>query len=121
MEIRQYSQHDIQSEVGQMDSAIAVKTRERARVINLSRRGLISDGKTEQELELLSNEAAQLERRRAEFLSRLEAAEDSELKLVTAEVILNVMANRVTNADDKMKREIVAALVKKIGQTTLWR
>lgn len=114
MQRRQFSQHDLKSEVAQMDAALQVKTKERARVINLIRRSVISDNEGERELTTLQLEADQLERQRAELLSSLAAAESAELKALTAETMLGLLADKITASDDNTRREIACVLVDQI-------
>jgi hypothetical protein len=114
MESRQCSQADLKSEVGQMDAALQVKAKERARVISLIRRGFISEGEGERELALLQTEVAQLERQRAELLSQLATAEDSELRALTAESMLGLLADKISEIGDEAKREITCVLVDQI-------
>jgi site-specific DNA recombinase len=114
MESRQYSQTDLKNEVGQMASVLQVKARERARVISLIRRGLVSEGEGERELTLLQAEVGQVERQHAELLSRLAAAENSELRALTAESMLGLLVDKTSGIDDTTKREVVCVLVDQI-------
>jgi site-specific DNA recombinase len=114
MEMRQSSQHDLRSEVSQMDSALLVKGRERARVINLIRRAFISDNEGERELATLQREVDQIERQRSELQSRLAASESSELRALTAESMLGLLADKVSNMSDDTKREVALVLVDRI-------
>lgn len=114
MESRQSSQRDLKAEVSQMDAALQVKVKERARVISLIRRAFISDNEGERELATLQREVDQIERQRAEVLSRLAASEDSELKALTAESMLGLLADKIPNIDDDTKREIACVLVDQI-------
>lgn len=114
MEMRQFSQHDLRSEAEQMSAALCVKTKERARVINLVRRAVISDNEGERELATLQREVDQLERQRAELLSSLAAAESSELKALTAETMLGLLADRLSSLDDDTRREVACVLVDRI-------
>ena len=118
MEFRQHNQTEISSEVQQMESALTVKARERARVINFARRGLISDNEAAHELELLKTEVAYLERQRDELISQLTEAENSELRILTAETMLSLLTERAASADDNMRRKIVCALVDRIAIET---
>lgn len=114
MEMRQFSQHDLKSEAAQMDAALQVKGKERARVINLMRRSLISDNEGERELAMLQREVDQIERQKAEMLSQLAAAESSELKALTAETMLGLLADKVTTMSDDTRREVACVLVDQI-------
>jgi site-specific DNA recombinase len=114
MESRQSSQHELKDEVSQMDSALSAKAKERARVISLIRRAFISDSEGERELATLQREVEQIGRQRAELLSRLAASESSELKALTAETMLGLLADKVPNIKDETKREIALVLVDQI-------
>jgi hypothetical protein len=114
MESRQSSQHDLRAEVLQMEAALLVKAKERARVISLIRRSFISDNEGERELATLQREVEQLERQRAELLSRLAASESSELKALTAESMLGLLVDKIPNIHDDTKREIACVLVEQI-------
>ena len=107
----QTTQDDIKAEVGQMEAALTVKTRERARVISLLRRGLIADSEGEHELLLLRSEVERLEQQKLDLESRLMTAENLELRALSAEVMLGLLSDRVATADDKTKRQIVEAFV----------
>lgn len=111
MSFQQFNQDDIRSEVGQMDSALSVKARERAKVITLIRRGSISEAEGEHELALLQCEVAQLTRQRESLLSRRAVAEDSEMRVLTAEAMLTLLAVKAAAADFETRREIVCAFV----------
>ena len=108
---QQCSQDDIKAEVHQMESALLVKTRERARVITLIRRALISETEGERELLMLQSEVARLEQQKRELESRLMAVEGSELRVLSAEVMLSLLADKAATADDKTKREIIETFV----------
>lgn len=111
MSSQQQDQGDIKSEVVQMESALLVKTKERGRVINLIRRGVISDGEGDRELAQLQNEVTQLERQRNALRSRLTTAEDCEMRVLTAEAMLSLLADKAANADFETRREIACAFV----------
>lgn len=114
MEARQFSQHDLRQEIEQMNAAVQVKGKERATIISLLRRGLISNNEGERELALLQREVAALEQQRAELQSSLDASESSELKALTAESMLGLLAERFSTLDDNTRREVVCVLVNKI-------
>jgi len=114
MSSQQDRQGDIKSDVGQMDSALLVKAKERGRVINLIRRGVISDSEGDRELAQLQGEVKQLEHQRDALQSRLMAAEDSEMRVLTAEAMLSLLADKAANADFDTKREIACAFVDRI-------
>jgi site-specific DNA recombinase len=111
MAAQQYSQSDAKNEIGQMESALRVKARERGRVISLIRRSVISEAEGERELVLLHSEVLHLERQRDELQSRLAAAENSELRVLTVEAMLGLLRERAAVADENTKREIIGAFV----------
>lgn len=115
----QNSQRDIKSEIAQMESALLVKARERAKVITLIRRGLITDAEGERELALLQAEQTQIEQQKKALSSRLAAAENSELNILAAEYIVAALAEKVAEVNESVKREIVSLLVDKITVTTV--
>jgi site-specific DNA recombinase len=119
MSFQQFSQGDIRSEVEQMDSALLVKTKERARVITLIRRGSISDAEGDHELTLLQSEVAQLTRQRDALLSRQSIAEDREMRVLTAEAMLTLLADKAASADFETRREIACAFVNGITIRTV--
>ncbi len=119
MAARQDNQGDIVAQVGQMNSALSAKARERAKVINLNRREIISDREAERELNLLRLETLELERRRAELIASLESAESSELRILTAETMLELMAEKIAHADDRIRREVVLAWIDRIEIETI--
>jgi site-specific DNA recombinase len=119
MSYQQFSQGDIRSEVVQMDSALMVKTKERARVITLIRRGSISDAEGDHELALLQSEVAQLTRQRDALLSRQSIAEDREMRVLTAEAMLTLLADKAASANFETRREIACAFVNGITIRTV--
>lgn len=114
----QNSQRDIKGEIGQMESVLLVKARERAKVITLIRRGLITDAEGERELALLQREQAEIEQQKADLSLRLAAAENSELNILAAEYMLEALAEKVVDVSESVKREIVSLLVDKITVIT---
>ena len=119
MQASQHDQNDLNDRIGSLDSRLASKLTERARVINLARRGLINDKEAEHELTRLQGEVSQLETERDELAKGQETAESLELRLLNAETMLKLMADRVSKADDKTKREIVLALVDRVTIETI--
>jgi len=115
----QQDQNDLNDRVASLDSMLTGKLSERARVINLVRRGLISDEESEHELMRLQQEVSQLQSERDELETGHETAESLELRLLNAETMLKLMADRVSKADDKTRREIVLALVDRITIETI--
>jgi site-specific DNA recombinase len=69
MQASQQDQNDLNDRIGSLDSRLAGKLTERARVINLARRGLISDKEAEHELTRLQGEVSQLETERADSVT----------------------------------------------------
>lgn len=119
MSSQQHNQGDIKSEVGQMESALSVKAKERARVINLIRRGVITENEGDRELAQLQSEILQLERQRDALQFRLTAAEHREMRVLTAEGMLSLLADKAANADFETRREIVCAFVSAITLRTI--
>lgn len=70
---------------------------------------------TEKRAKLLSASLS----KRDEFARGQETAESLELRLLNAETTLKLMADRVSKADDKTKREIALALVDRITIETI--
>lgn len=62
----------------------------------------------------LQQEVSQIQSERDELARGQETAENLELRILNAEMLLKLMADRVSKADDKSKREIVLALVDRI-------
>src|SRR5260370_30871217 len=71
------------------------------------------------ELTRLQQEVGQLQAERDELAKGQETAESLELRLLNAETMLKLMADRVSKADDKTRREIVLALVDRITIETI--
>src|SRR6266849_4237035 len=115
----QMDQNDLNDRIASLDSILTGKLSERARVINLVRRGLIGDEESEHELTRLQQEVSQLQTERDELANGQETAESLELRLLNAETMLKLMADRVSKADDKTRREIVLALVDRITIETI--
>jgi hypothetical protein len=115
----QQDQNDLNDHIASLDSMLSGKLSERARVINLVRGGLISDEESEHELQRLQQEVSQLQTERDELARGQETAESLELRLLNAEAMLKLMADRVSKADDKTKREIALALVDRITIETI--
>jgi hypothetical protein len=115
----QQDQNDLNDHIASLDSMLTGKLSERARVINLVRGGLISDEESEHELQRLQQEVSQLQTERDELARGQETAESLELRLLNAEAMLKLMADRVSKADDKTKREIALALVDRITIETI--
>lgn len=115
----QHDQNDLNDRVASLDSMLTGKLRERARVINLVRRGLIDDQEAEHELTRRQEEVSQLQTERDELARGQETAESLELRILNAETMLKLMADRVSNADDKTEGEIVLALVDRITIETI--
>ncbi|HET6890175.1 MAG TPA: hypothetical protein VFH31_03665, partial [Pyrinomonadaceae bacterium] len=97
----QQDQNDLNNRIASLDSMLNGKIGERARVINLVRRGLINDHEAEYELTRLQQEVGQLQTERDELATGQETAESLELRLLNAETMLKLMADRVSKADDK--------------------
>ena len=114
----QRDQNDLNNQIESLDSILIAKQTERARVINLVRRGLINDKEAEHELTRLQQEVNQIQIERDELAKGQETAESLELRLLNAETMLKLMADRVSKADEKTKREIALALVDKITVDT---
>src|SRR5712692_8856058 len=115
----QQDQNGLNDRIASLDSILTGKLSERARVINLVRRGLINDEESEHELTRLQQEVSQLQTERDELTQGQETAESLELRLLNAETMLKLMADRVSKADDKTRREIVLALVDRITIETI--
>ena len=115
----QRNQNDCQERIHGLDSILSNKLTERARVINLVRRGLINDREAEQELTRLQQEVTQIQSERDELSRGQESAEALELRILNAETMLKLMADRASKADDKTKREIALALVDRVTIDTV--
>jgi len=115
----QLDQNDLSDRIASLDSKLTGKLSERARVINLVRRGLINDEEAEHELTRLQQEVSQLQNERDEHAKGQETAESLELRLLNAETMLKLMADRLSRADDQTKREIVLALVDRVTIETI--
>jgi len=115
----QQDQNDLNDRIGSLDSMLTGKRNERARVINLVRRGLISDQESEHELTRLQQEVSQLQTERDALAGGQETAESLELRLLNAETMLKLMADRVSKVDERTRREIVLALVDRITIETI--
>ncbi len=89
----QQDQNDLSSRIASLDSMLTGKMSERARVINLVRRGLINDQEAEHELTRLQQEVNQLQTERDELTKGQESAESLELRLLNAETMLKLMAD----------------------------
>lgn len=115
----QQDQNDLNDHIASLDSKLTGKLGERARVINLLRRGLINDEEAEHELTRLQQEVSQVQTERDEVAMGQETAESPELRLLNTETMLKLMADRFSKADGKTKREIVLALVDRITIETI--
>lgn len=89
MLMSQRSQSDLQGRIARLDSVLTRKLTERARVINLVRRGLISDAEAEHELKRLQLEVSQMQQEREELSRGQETAEELELRILDAETMLS--------------------------------
>jgi len=115
----QRNQDDCQERIRCLDSILSNKLTERARVINLVPRGFINDEEAEHELTRLQQEVSQTQAERDELSRGQETAEALELRILSAETMLKLMADRVSKADDKTKREVALALVDRVTIDTL--
>jgi len=115
----QHSQDDMHLRIEKVDALLRTKLSERARVINLVRRGLIDEFEAEHELRRLALEVNQFENERKALEEVQETAEALELRILSAESMLKLMRDRVATADDSTKREIVLALVDCIAIETI--
>jgi site-specific DNA recombinase len=115
----QRSQDDMHLRIEKVDALLRTKLSERARVINLVRRDLISEFEAELELRRLALEVMQLEGERKALEQGQETAEALEMRILSAESMLTLMRDRVARADDATKREIVLALVDSITIETI--
>lgn len=84
------------------------------KVLKLTMSEALSYEEGERELRRLKKEAANLEGARASLLKRRDAEVERENRLLCAEALLERLSAAVDSADDKLRREIVLALVEEI-------
>ncbi|MDI6894853.1 MAG: recombinase family protein [Bacillota bacterium] len=92
---------------------------ERARLINIYRKGLIDEAELERELGALAREASALEERKAALLAAEYRAEEIRTQALNARTVLEQLRDKLEAADPAAKRELVQALVEKIEVTTI--
>lgn len=118
MEYQQDNQGETREYLSSIQVAISAKGAERERVTTLHRKGLISDAEVERQLVSLKHETEGLEKERGELAGMLQAAEHSEYRILTAETMLNFLADKVSSADDNVKREVMLHWIEKVTVTT---
>lgn len=92
---------------------------ERARLINIYRKGLIDEAELERELGALAREASALEERKAALLAEEYRAEEIRTQALNARTVLEQLRDKLETADPAAKRELVQTLVEKIEVTTI--
>jgi site-specific DNA recombinase len=116
---KQDNQWELRLEAKALDASIAARSQQRAKVINLHRKGIVSDDEAERELLALRSELEGMEQQLLGLRAALGSAEDAEYRIVTAESMLNLVAERVLSADDKTKREVALAWIDRIEIETV--
>jgi site-specific DNA recombinase len=119
METGQSRQWEYRMDDRRLDNEIVQRSEQRAQTINLHRRGLIDDSEAERELNRLRTELEAMRAERRELSEALSTAEQAEYRVLTAESMLNLMAETVLNADDRIKREVVLSWIDRIEIETL--
>jgi site-specific DNA recombinase len=104
----------IQVEQDVIRQAIAAKHAERARIIGLVRKALISDAEAESELTGIQQEIQVLEERAVSLSGRQERAEDLRIKLLDTDALLRKIAEAVEGATPETQRGLVTLLVDSI-------
>lgn len=116
---KQDNQWELRLEAKALDASISARSQQRAKVINLHRKGIVSDAEAERELLALRSELEGLEQQRQELLDALGSAEDAEYRIVTAESMLKLVAEKVLSADDEARREVAVAWIDRIEIETV--
>jgi site-specific DNA recombinase len=116
---KQDNQWELRLEAKALDASISARSQQRAKVINLHRKGIVSDAEAERELLALRSELEGLEQHRQELLDALGSAEDAEYRIVTAESMLKLVAEKVLSADDEARREVAVAWIDRIEIETV--
>jgi septal ring factor EnvC (AmiA/AmiB activator) len=119
LEAGQSRQWEYRMDDRRLGREIAERSEQRAHTINLHRRGFIDDKEAEHELDRLRTELEAMKAQRDELNNALASAEQAEYRTMTAESMLNLMAETVLNADEKVKREVVLAWVDRIEIQTV--
>ena len=109
----------VQVEQSVIAKSLAEKQHERARVIALVRKALISDEEAETELTNLQREMDALGARREALGKREEHARDLERRLLDTDEILRQLARAVNNPDDDTKRGLMQFLVQGVTVYTV--
>ncbi|MFN8499507.1 MAG: recombinase family protein [Anaerolineae bacterium] len=101
----------LRDELANIDAILGQEAEERRRVTSLYREGLINDMEVREQLELLKEKQAQLNRRKLEVFETLHRAEETEKRRQNVEALLEDLQDRVENVDWESKRAIVKLLV----------
>ncbi|MDH7578747.1 MAG: recombinase family protein [Bacillota bacterium] len=104
----------LEEEIAEIEKALVAKQEERARVINLVRKGLISEQEAEAELLAAAKEIEALNTRKESLLERQLQLDSFKAKAASARAILEQLQEKVDVADFKTRRELVEALVESI-------
>jgi len=92
---------------------------ERARLINIYRKGLIGDDELERELASISRELSALKERQATLIAEEPRADELRPQALNARTLLEQLRDKLERADAAAKRELVQALVERIEVTTI--
>ena len=116
---KQDNQWELRLEAEALDASISARSQQRAKVINLHRKGIVSDAEAERELLALRSELEGLEQQRQELINAVGSAEDAEYRIVTAESMLKLVAEKILSADDEARREVAVAWIDRIEIETV--
>lgn len=108
------SYRGVEEEMASLAQEISNKASERQRVINLYRRGLISETEAEVELTALEKEVAALKQRQEILLARQQQRQELETRITSAQILLERLRDKLENPSWEAKRELVEALVEGI-------
>ncbi len=109
----------LQVEQSMVQEKIQGKQAERARVIGLVRKALISDAEAEKELTQLQDEIQALESRYKSLDERQDRTQELRARLGDTSDLLHALSKRVDNASDSTKRALMKTLVAGIRVETV--
>lgn len=109
----------VKNEINEVEKAILDKQTARGKVLSLCARGIITDQEAETELQSLAREMEALTSRRGHLFSRMDAAQKVETETLTAQAMLDTLAERIDNLSDKEKAEVIRGITRRVNVYTL--
>jgi site-specific DNA recombinase len=109
----------VKNEINEVEKAILDKQTARGKVLSLCARGIITDQEAETELQSLAREMEALTSRRGHLFSRMDAAQKVETETLTAQAMLDTLAERIDNLSDEEKAEVIRGITRRVNVYTL--